>query len=197
MLEHLFGSKTRLKLLKVFFAYPERSFYVRELTRLCESQINGVRREIANLASLGLIARLKQAEDKEHSRENIKSYRLQTGFLLYGELKDLLEKAQMLEEREFIDQIKAKAGKIKFMLLSGYFTQDKEAGTDMLVVGGIKGNILSKIINAFEKNIGKELRYTVFSEKEFMDRREMGDKFLYNLLERKYVKVVDEYNLLS
>ena len=197
MLEHLFGSKTRLKLLKVFFAYPERSFYVRELTRLCESQINGVRREISNLEALGLIVRVQSSENKEQTRENVKSFRLQTGFLLYGELKDLLQKAQMLEEREFIDQIKAKAGKIKFMLLSGYFTEDKEAGTDMLIVGSIKDSILSKIINAFEKNIGKELRYTVFTEKEFMDRREMGDKFLYNLLERQYVKVADDYNLLS
>ncbi len=197
MLEHLFGSKTRLKLLKVFFAYPERSFYIRELTRLCESQINGIRREISNLEALGLIARLENSENKEKIRENTKSYRLQTGFLLQSELKSLLDKAQMLEEKEFIDQIKNKAGKVKFMLLSGYFTEVNETGTDILIVGNIKESVLNKIIIAFEKNIGKELRYTVFTEKEFADRREMGDKFLYNLLEKRYIKVVDDYNLLS
>lgn len=197
MLEHLFGSKTRLKLLKVFFAYPERSFYVRELTRLCESQINGVRREIANLEASGIIARVNGSENKEKTRENIKSYSLKTGFLLYQELKDLLDKAQMLEEREFVDNLKNKAGKIKFLLLSGYFTQEKDAPTDLLVVGEIKESAFSKIFQAFEKNIGKELRYTIFSEKEFLDRKEMGDKFLYNLLEHRYIKVVDEYHFLS
>jgi hypothetical protein len=197
MLEHLFGSKTRLKLLRIFFAYPERSFYVRELTRLCESQINGVRREIANLENLGIISKLSGLEKKENSRENIKSYRLQTGFLLYQELKDLIDKAQMLEEREFVDKLVAKAGKVKFMLLSGYFTQDKGAPTDLLIVGNIKQNVFNKIVQEFEKNIGKELRYTVFDEKDFLDRKEMGDKFLYHLLESSYIKVVDEYGFLS
>ncbi|HRY36474.1 MAG TPA: hypothetical protein P5230_01160 [Candidatus Magasanikbacteria bacterium] len=197
MLEHIFGSKTRLKLLKIFFAYPERSFYVRELTRLCESQINGVRREIANLETLGIIVRVSGGEKEVKARENIKSYRLQTGFLLYQELKDLIDKAQMLEEREFVDNLKAKAGKIKLMLLSGYFTQENDAPTDLLLVGEIKESAFSKIFQAFEKNIGKELRYTIFSEKEFLDRKEMGDKFLYNLLERRYIKVTDDYQFLS
>ncbi|HNU96143.1 MAG TPA: hypothetical protein PKH95_01925 [Candidatus Magasanikbacteria bacterium] len=197
MLEHLFGSKTRLKLLRVFFAYPERSFYVRELTRLCESQINGVRREIANLENLGIIAKLSGLEKKENGRENVKSYRLQTGFLLHQELKNLIDKAQMLEEREFVDKLVAKSGKVKFMLLSGYFTQDKGAPTDLLVVGNIKQNVFSKIVQEFEKNIGKELRYTVFDEKDFLDRKEMGDKFLYHLLESAYIKVVDDYGFLS
>ncbi len=197
MLEHLFGSKTRLKLLKVFFAYPERSFYVRELTRLCDSQINGVRRELANLEALGLIARFNNALNQEKTRENIKSYRLQTGFLLHDELRNLLDKVSMLEEKEFVEDLQKKAGKIKFLILSGYFTQDKDAATDLLLVGNIKESTLAKIIHAFEKNIGKDLRYTVFSEEEFKDRREMGDKFLYNLLEKRYIKAVDDYNVLS
>ena len=45
-LEKLFGSKTRTKLLSLFFGNPERSFYVREMTRVIEEQINSVRREL-------------------------------------------------------------------------------------------------------------------------------------------------------
>lgn len=55
MIEQLFGSKTRVKLLKLFFSNPNRSFYVREITRKVDEQINSVRRELANLLSLGLI----------------------------------------------------------------------------------------------------------------------------------------------
>jgi len=55
MIEQLFGSKTRVKLLKLFFSNPNRSFYVREITRIVDEQINSVRRELANLLSLGLI----------------------------------------------------------------------------------------------------------------------------------------------
>src|SRR3989338_9107710 len=55
MFEQLFGSKTRVKLLGLFFTNPNRSFYVREITRKIDEQINSVRRELANLLSIGII----------------------------------------------------------------------------------------------------------------------------------------------
>src|SRR5688572_9794793 len=56
MIEQLFGSKTRVKLLYLFFGNPNRSFYVREITRKIDEQINSVRRELANLLSVGIIS---------------------------------------------------------------------------------------------------------------------------------------------
>src|SRR5437870_4054888 len=55
MFEQLFGSKTRVKLLQLFYSNPNRSFYVREITRKIDEQINSVRRELANLLSIGII----------------------------------------------------------------------------------------------------------------------------------------------
>ena len=54
-LEKLFGSKTRAKLLKLFFENADKSFYVREITRVIEEQINSVRRELLNLESIGVV----------------------------------------------------------------------------------------------------------------------------------------------
>src|ERR1700754_1672021 len=54
--EQLFGSKTRVKLLQLFYSNPNRSFYVREITRQIDEQINSVRRELANLLSVGIIS---------------------------------------------------------------------------------------------------------------------------------------------
>src|ERR1035438_394502 len=56
MIEQLFGSKTRVKLLRLFYSNPNRSFYVREITRKIDEQINSVRRELANLLSIGIIS---------------------------------------------------------------------------------------------------------------------------------------------
>ena len=56
MVEQLFGSKTRVKLLQLFYSNPNRSFYVREITRKIDEQINSVRRELANLLSIGIIS---------------------------------------------------------------------------------------------------------------------------------------------
>ena len=54
-LEKLFGSKSRAKLLNLFFGNSDKSFYVREITRVIEEQINSVRRELLNLESIGVI----------------------------------------------------------------------------------------------------------------------------------------------
>ncbi|MBP6859181.1 MAG: winged helix-turn-helix transcriptional regulator [Candidatus Magasanikbacteria bacterium] len=195
MLEQLFGSKTRVKLLHIFFHSPERPFYVRELARLAESQLNAVRRELGNLQKVGIIMpvvvdAIEAVESAGTGRS--KYYKLDPSCLLYTELKSLLFKAQILYERELIEVLKAKAGKIKMLLFTGCFTDAKNAETDILLVGEIRPMLVSKLVADFEKKLGKPLRYTIMSEKEFNDRREIGDKFLYSIFEGKHVSAVDE-----
>src|SRR5690554_6058160 len=55
MVESLFGSKTRVKLLKLFINNANESFYVREITRKVDEQINSVRRELSNMTQAGIV----------------------------------------------------------------------------------------------------------------------------------------------
>ena len=55
MLEQLFGSRTRWKLLKLFLSHKDEAFYIRELTRLTDEKLNSIRRELANLEDWGII----------------------------------------------------------------------------------------------------------------------------------------------
>ena len=55
MIDALFGSKTRVKLLHLFLNNPGKAFYVREITRLINEQINSVRRELLNMLEVGII----------------------------------------------------------------------------------------------------------------------------------------------
>src|SRR3989338_1214084 len=48
-LEHIFGSRVRVRLLKLFLEHPDDKFYVREITRCTRSHIHSVRRELGNL----------------------------------------------------------------------------------------------------------------------------------------------------
>jgi DNA-binding transcriptional ArsR family regulator len=192
MLEHLFGSKTRLKLLQLFLSNPSKSFYVRELARMIGVQMNAVRREIANLEVAGLVMKMPPSPNDGEISERCKYYRTDTTCLLYPEFKELLIKVSIIEEQEFVEQLRKRAGKITFLLLTGHFTEVKGSESDMLIVGEVKPAIVAKIVRGFEKNIGHELRYTIMSTNEFNDRRELGDKFLYGLFEAKHVTAVDE-----
>ncbi len=197
MLEHFFGSKTRLKLLQIFFREPNQPFYLRELARLVDVQLNAIRREIANLEGVGLLRPVTLASPAEpgSGTERSKYYQLDTGFILFTELEALLAKSNLLEQRVFLDQIIKRAGTIKLFLLSGMFTGAVEVGTDLLLVGDIKSQLLAKLVKDFEEMLGQPIRYTIMTDKEFSERREIGDVFLYRLLEAKHTVMVDEYHL--
>lgn len=198
MLEHLFGSTTRVKLLQLFFSSPQRSFFMRELARLTEVQLNAVRRELANLEKLQIIIPAKAGESavEEVGTERSKYYKLNLKFFLFEELKALLVKAKVLEEQSFIDDILKRGGNIKLFLLSGSFVGDDDAPTDMLIVGDVKNSVLSRQIRDLEKFLGRQLRYTIMEEKEFLDRREIGDKFLYSIFEAKNTVIADLFHFI-
>ena len=186
MVEQLFGSKTRTKLLRLFFTKLESRFYVREITRLINERINSVRRELDNLESIGLI----KSEQKGYK----KYYFLDKEFPLLNELKDLIVKSRFFLERTYINKFKKIPG-IKYLVLTGYFTGTKEETlTDILIVGKVSKTKIEKIVNSMSKEFLTGLNYTVMDMKEFKYRKGMTDKFLYNVLKNKKIVVIDKIN---
>ncbi len=193
MLENIFGSRTRVKLLKLFLAHPGDYFYVRELVRKIDEKINSVRRELSNLEEIGLI----KAEDKvrldvkKDKKEKRKYYTVNTDFVLYKEFKNLILKSRLLLEKSLAKEI-SRLGKVKFLVLSGIFVDDKEAKTDFLLVGNIDRRKLDALIKKLEKNFEQEIRYTVMSTQEFNYRNQVTDKFLFEVLEGRKIVVIDK-----
>lgn len=193
MIEQLFGSKTRYRLLELFFQDSQKPMYMREIARLLDTQLNAVRRELENLADMGLVKEVKiNNDDKPPSFGRQKYYMIQSDHLLFFELKSLLLKSQILKEREMVEKLKEKGGDLKLLILTGDFTDAKDAPTDILMVGEIKPVSLNKVIKEFEEKVRRPIRYTVMSEKEFRERKHIGDKFLYSIFESKHLPVLDE-----
>ncbi len=198
MLEHLFGSKTRLKMLRTFFRDPAKAYYVRELTRLLEVQINAIRREIELLIAAGLLLEVEQPGDVEKSNAGAamrKYYRLNTESILYPELQALLLKGQVLGEQVFVQELQDKADEVHLLLLTGRFVNAKDAQSDLLFVGKVEEGRLGRVIAKYEKEFGFPIRYTLMTRQEFFDRRQIMDKFLYSLFEGEHVKVVNTLNV--
>ncbi|HBW74184.1 MAG: hypothetical protein UX10_C0004G0020 [Candidatus Magasanikbacteria bacterium GW2011_GWA2_45_39] len=207
MLEHLFGSKTRLKLLRIFFDHPNDHFFVRELARKLNTQINAVRRELDHLSAAHIIAesKLPVAVPENSTRrargrtrgttpvERRRFYHLSDSGLLNPELQSLLLKAQLFGEERLVNDLK-KAGTVDYLVMTGVFVSAPEAVTDILLVGSAPRKAIDKIITHFEKEYGREVRYTLMATKEFLYRRDIADKFLNDLMEHKYVVVCDTLN---
>lgn len=193
MVEQLFGSKTRVKLLQLFYGNPNRSFYVREITRKIDEQINSVRRELSNLLSIGIIVS-ENTENKLYYEVNQKYEFYDPLLAIFGSGKKTRKVSKETESVE--DDYKA-LGKVELVVYTGQFTRDERAGIDVLIVGNVNTNALDKFITELEAKEGKELRYTVMSPTDFTYRKQINDRFISGILEAKKQIVLDKQDLLA
>ena len=204
MVEQLFGSKTRVKLLQLFYSNPNRSFYVREITRKIDEQINSVRRELANLLSAGIISsdttnnRLYYEVNQKY--EHYDAFRSIFGgvALVTAPAAGPAKKAKATAARSTAGHDEFRAlGKVDVALFTGWFTRDESAGIDFLLVGDVNQHALEKYVAELEQKEGREVRYTVLSLDDFNYRRQIKDRFVANVLDAKKQVIVDKDNLLG
>ncbi|MFH1632297.1 MAG: hypothetical protein ABIA47_04785 [bacterium] len=198
--EQLFGSKTRARLLSLFLETPERCFYVRELTRRIDAQLNSVRRELQNLVELGVVL---EVEGKIISTENDvepgkpkkrsdkkKFYQANKGSAFFDELRSIMKKSAIMTNQGLVKELKQK-GKIDLLFLTGRFIDNTEVNSDVLVVGAIDAGDLQSAIEGVERSIGREVNYTYMPKDEFLYRREVKDRFVTSLLQTDKVVLIN------
>ncbi len=195
MIEQLFGSKTRVKLLQLFYSNPNRSFYVREITRKIDEQINSVRRELANLLSIGIISS-DNTNNRLYYEVNQKYDFYEPLAAIFGGVKPKTAKKAALPVNEEAQGIKG-LGNVELALYTGQFTRDESSGIDLLIVGDVNATKVSKFIEELEKREGKELRYTVMTPSEFQYRVQVKDRFLSIVLTSKKQVLIDKHNQLG
>lgn len=191
--EKLFGSKTRAKLLKLFFENPEKSFYVREMTRVIDEQINSVRRELLNLEGIGII--------KNETFDNKVYYSANSKHPFYRPMIDIFSKK--------IDTIRDKD--IKETTWEGYCRPVKnylkglvvtnrlpgQDGVDLLIIGNDKTKKLTRWAEVVEKKQGKPLNYVIMSPDDFSYRKNVRDRFVMEILEMEISEIIDPEKLIK
>jgi len=173
MLKRLFTSNTRIKLLSLFLSNPDEEFFIRELTRKLDEQINSIRRELDNLKQTGLL--------KTKSKNRKKYYYLNKDFILYSELKSIFNKAS--SNKEGIVKHLSQFGDLDVVVLSGLFV-DKESQIDILMVGNLDKEKLEDYFNT-KLQTKRSVRFSLMTREEYQYRRKCNDKFLHDILEDK------------
>lgn len=206
MIEQLFGSKTRVKLLQLFYANPNRSFYVREITRKVEEQINSVRRELANLLSIGIIT--------SDANNNRLYYEVNQDYEYYAPLAQIFggaapvlvpqkaagatkaaKKTDVTPEHALAKSLRL-TGKVDLALLTGQFTRDDSSGVDILIVGDVNQSKINRFITDLEKAENKELRYAVLPLDNYQYRLQINDRFINQVLEAKKQVIINNQDLI-
>ncbi|MDP1710536.1 MAG: hypothetical protein Q8L46_01180 [candidate division WWE3 bacterium] len=189
-LKRLFVSQVRVDILKLFLLRPAISYHVREITRRVGTEINAVRRELANLAGLGMLQSTPQ--------KNRLYYRVRHDFPLLGEILGLLVKEEGIGKALMGGP---GSGEVKFAFVSIPFLLGRKAGPeeiDLMVVGRITLKKVGDVVREEEKHRGHEINYAVLSEKEFAELKKRRDPLIINaLLQPKVVLTVGAENYLK
>ncbi len=197
MIDALFGSKTRIKLLHLFLNNPGKSFYVREITRLIDEQINSVRRELANMMKVGII-KSDTADNKLYYEVDQRYEHYVPLRAIFGDDQEATEavsepKQSTLDWQTKLDEI----GGVRLAIMAGVFVPGSASKLDLLLVGNLASAKVKAFIKTLEKKEGRELNYSVVSYDEFYYRLSIRDKFITELTSNKHVILRDTEQILE
>jgi predicted transcriptional regulator len=199
MIDALFGSKTRVKLLYLFLNNPGQSFFVREITRKIDEQINSVRRELSNMLQVGIIT--------SDSSDNKLYYQVNQRYEYYLPLRTIFADDVIAPQESSVKTDDSTVEKYKPMLLditglrlailSGVFVRGSNTAVDILLVGNIASTKIKSFMKNIEKSEGREINYCVLSYDEFYYRQSVRDRFIYEILNGKYKVIIDKDNVIK
>lgn len=192
-IEKLFGSKTRAKLLQLFFENPTKSFYVREMTRVIEEQINSVRRELLNLENIGIIKN-ETFDNKVYYSANNKHPFARPLTDMFSKKNDTLYDKD-IKTNTWEEYVRPVKNYLKGLVVTNRLPgQD---GIDLLIIGNDKTKKLTRWAEVVEKKLGKPINYAILSVDDFSYRKSVSDRFLKEIFEMEISEIIDPERIIK
>lgn len=182
-MEDLFVSRVRVKLLKLFLTSLEPLLHVREIVRRTQEEINAVRRELARMEKVGMVA--------SEWRANRRLYHFRKDYIFYPELLGFVTKSSGLGGA--IVKNKARLGKIKYAMIANRYLHNQPSQSedvDLLVVGQIVLPELQSIVADEQTKREYEINYSFMDEPEFRFRVKRRDPFILKVITQPKVMVL-------
>ena len=201
-IEKLFGSKTRAKLLELFFSDVSKSYYVREITRVIEEQINSVRRELINLEGIGIV-KSETYDNKVYYSANMKNpyaHAFQEIFTPRkptnsGSTSTPIEIHRVVRRNNWEDNVRPVEKYLRALIVTNRLPgQD---GVDMLIIGDDRTKKLTRWAEVMEQRQGRPMNYVIMSRDDYLYRKSVRDKFLLEVMEMEKTDVYDPEKMLS
>ena len=190
MLEELFSSKARIKILKLFLFNPENSFYQRQIATLTNQSIRGVQREVEKLKKIGLI--------EESLEGNRKYYKINKSCPVFEDLKKIFFKTAGIGK--VLKKDLEKSNDIKIAFIYGSYARGEEnllSDIDLFVIGEITSKKISKILAKPKRELGREINYTVYSAPEYRKRIMKRDHFVNAVLKKEKIFIIGDEDELK
>ena len=192
-IEKLFGSKTRAKLLQLFFENPEKSFYVREMTRVIDEQIHSVRRELSNLETIGVI--------KNEAFDNKIYYSANKKHPFCHPLVELFSKKinptheKTVHTTTWEEYARPVKNYLKALVVTNRLPGQE--GLDLLIIGNDRTKKLTHWAEVVEKKLGKPINYAIMSPDDYAYRKNVRDRFISDIFELEISEIIDPEKIIK
>lgn len=184
ILEFLFGSKIKTRLIRFFLMNTEKDYSIQEIcakNMLNNSQTRTVLNEFK-----------KNKFILERKRNGLKSYVFNPSFPFFIELKSLFIKSNVFPQCGSFDKIKT-IGDVKLALISGVFLNYSKSKADLiLVANNVNRTRLKNLMGAMEAEVGREISYVLMNSEEFKYRLDMLDRFLLDFMESPHDEIINK-----
>jgi hypothetical protein len=205
ILEKLFGSAARVKILRLFLFNINEAFDKAQVQTRSKVTTSQARSELSMMEKIGIIKRRSFFKDVIRTRAGKKkSERMRTnGWILNSEfeylepLQHLLITISPLKGNDVLKKL-TRVGKLKLVITSGIFIQNWDSRVDLLVVGdNLRKNTLENIVKTIESEIGREIRYTAFETADFKYRLGVYDKLIRDILDFPHEIILDKISVTT
>jgi len=183
MIEKLFGSKLRAKVLGWFFTHVDERFFVRQLESLLIEDSTNLSRELARLETLRIL--VSEIEGRQ------KYFRVNKACPFYEEMKGLVFKT--IGVAGAIKESLEKVSRIKFAFIYGSFAKNQEnteSDIDLMVIGKEDLDEMEEMISQVEKQLRRTINMTSYTLKEFREKVRLKDPFLSTVLKEPKVMLI-------
>ncbi len=201
VLAKLFGSPSRVKLMRLFLMNPEDVFDKTEMGK--RSKISGetLRKEIKLLEDIGLIksrvvVKMKQSKTgkKEMEKRKVSGFGLDFSFAYLAALRALVTEIAL--GKEDVAARFRNCGQMKLIIVAGIFLDEQDSRVDVLLVGDkMKKPIIEGVLRRLEAELGKELTYGIMETPDFEYRFGIYDKFIRDIIDYPHLVVLNKLNL--
>ncbi len=184
ILEFLFGSKTKARLLRFFLMNPDQEFKTADISEKNMIKSSQTRSALNEFKRNRFIL--------ERKKSGVKYYVLNQKFPFLVELKSLFVKSNIYPQCNSLDKLKT-IGDVKLALISGVFLNYAKSKADMvLVVNNVSRSKLKNLMSNSEAEVGKEISYVLMNNEEFKYRLDMLDRFLLDFLESPHDELLNK-----
>lgn len=202
VLAKLFGSPSRVKLMRLFLMNSEDVFDFAEMGKRSKVAGTTLRKEVALFSNIGLIKQRvmvkmrpkSSGKGDELEKRKVTGYGVDPRFQYLAALRALVTEIAL--GKEDVALRFRNCGQLKLIIVAGVFLNEASSRVDILLVGDkMKKPLIVSALRRLEAELGKELTYGIMETPDFEYRFGIYDKFIRDILDYPHLVVLNKLNL--